>query len=60
MSPAEDKLLLDLSSQAGVVLSNVRLTADLEARLEQIARQAAELRASRQRIVLAQDAERGA
>ena len=58
VSPAEDKLLLDLSSQAGVVLSNVRLTADLEARLEQIARQAAELRASRQRIVLAQDAER--
>ena len=58
LSPAEDKLLLDLSSQAGVVLSNVRLTADLEARLDQIARQAAELRASRQRIVAAQDAER--
>ncbi len=58
VSPAEDKLLRDLSSQAGVVLSNVRLTADLEARLDQIARQAAELRASRQRIVVAQDAER--
>jgi signal transduction histidine kinase len=58
LSPAEDKLLLDLSSQAGVVVSNVRLTADLEARLDQIARQAAELRASRQRIVVAQDAER--
>jgi signal transduction histidine kinase len=57
-SPAEDKLLSDLSSQAGVVLSNVRLTADLEARLDQIAHQAAELRASRQRIVVAQDAER--
>jgi signal transduction histidine kinase len=58
LSPAEDKLLTDLSSQAGVVLSNVRLTADLEVRLDQIARQAAELRASRQRIVAAQDAER--
>ena len=58
VSPAEDKLLRDLSSQAGVVLSNVRLTADLEARLDEIARQAAELRASRQRIVVAQDAER--
>ncbi|HTG47018.1 MAG TPA: ATP-binding protein [Actinomycetota bacterium] len=58
VSPAEDKLLSDLSSQAGVVLSNVRLTADLEARLEQISRQAVELRASRQRIVAAQDAER--
>ena len=41
-----------------MVLSNVRLTADLEARLDQIAHQAAELRASRQRIVAAQDAER--
>ena len=58
LSPAEAKLLNDLSSQAGVVLSNVRLTADLEARLDQIAHQAAELRASRQRIVAAQDAER--
>jgi signal transduction histidine kinase len=58
LSPAEDKLLTDLASQAGVVLSNVRLAADLEARLEQIAHQAAELRASRQRIVAAQDAER--
>ena len=59
LSPAEDKLLTTTSaSQAGVVLSNVRLTADLEARLDQIARQAAELRASRQRIVAAQDAER--
>ena len=39
-------------------MSNVRLTADLEARLEVITRQAAELRASRQRIVAAQDEER--
>jgi signal transduction histidine kinase len=58
LTPAEEKLLDDLAHQAGLVLSNVRLTAELEARLEQIAGQAAELRASRQRIVVAQDEER--
>ena len=42
--PAEEKLLADLSSQAGLVLSNVALIADL--------------RASRQRLVSAQDQER--
>ena len=58
LAPAETKLLDDLAGQAGLVLSNVRLTADLEARLEEISRRAAELRASRQRIVAAQDEER--
>jgi signal transduction histidine kinase len=58
VNPEEIKLVDDLAAQAGLVVSNVRLTADLEARLEVIARQAAELRASRQRIVAAQDEER--
>ncbi|MGZ5343681.1 MAG: histidine kinase [Actinomycetota bacterium] len=58
VNPEEVKLVDDLAAQAGLVVSNVRLTADLEARLEVIARQAAELRASRQRIVAAQDEER--
>jgi signal transduction histidine kinase len=58
LSPAEGRLLDDLAAQAGLVLSNVRLTTELEARLDRIAAQAAELRASRQRIVAAQDAER--
>jgi signal transduction histidine kinase len=58
ITPTEEKLLEDLAQQAGLVLSNVRLTAELEARLEQISEQAAELRASRQRIVVAQDEER--
>jgi signal transduction histidine kinase len=58
MTPAEEKLLDDLAQQAGLVLSNVRLTAELEAHLEEIAAQADELRASRQRIVVAQDEER--
>jgi signal transduction histidine kinase len=48
---AEDKLLADLASGAGLVLRNVRLTAELLARLE-------ELKASRARIVAAQDQER--
>ena len=58
LSPVEDNLLADLASQAGLVLRNVRLTAELEARLEQISAQAEELRISRQRIVAAQDKER--
>ena len=58
ITPAEDKLLADLASQAGLVLRNVGLTAELRARLDEQSQQAAELRSSRQRIVAAQDAER--
>ncbi|HEX2267309.1 MAG TPA: GAF domain-containing sensor histidine kinase, partial [Actinomycetota bacterium] len=50
-TPAEEKLLADLASQAGLVIRNVRLTSELMANLE-------ELRASRQRLVTAQDDER--
>jgi signal transduction histidine kinase len=46
---AEGKLVDDLAAQAGLVLRNVGLTEELRANLE-------ELRASRQRIVAAQDA----
>jgi signal transduction histidine kinase len=49
LTPAEAKLIDDLASQAGLVLRNVRLTEELRASLE-------DLRASRQRIVAAQDA----
>jgi signal transduction histidine kinase len=49
--PAEENLLRDLASQAGLVLRNVRLTAELEARL-------IDLQESRQRLVTAQDEER--
>jgi signal transduction histidine kinase len=48
LRPAEEKLTEDLASQAGLVLRNVRLNAELMARLE-------DLRASRQRLVKAQD-----
>ncbi|MGI8609434.1 MAG: histidine kinase [Candidatus Dormibacteria bacterium] len=51
LTPIEEKLLVDLAHQAGLVLRNVGLTADLQARLE-------DLRASRQRLVAAQDQER--
>jgi signal transduction histidine kinase len=58
LAAGEAELLDRLAEQAGLVLANARLTADLEARLMQIARQAADLRSSRQRIVAAQDEER--
>ena len=57
-TPAERKLLTDLAGQAGLVMHNVRLTVELQERLAQISAQAADLRASRQRIVAAQDDER--
>ncbi len=65
VTPIEDKLLGDLASQAGLVLRNARLTAELRERLNEITAQAeelrwaaAELRDSRQRLVKAQDEER--
>jgi signal transduction histidine kinase len=51
LSPVEENLLAHLAGQAGLVLKNVGLTADLQARL-------VDLRASRQRLVSAQDEER--
>jgi signal transduction histidine kinase len=51
ITPIEVKLMDDLAHQAGLVLKNVGLTAELQARL-------VELRASRQRLVAAQDGER--
>ena len=51
LTPVEEKLLDDLGHHAGLVLKNVGLTAELRQRLE-------DLRASRQRLVAAQDEER--
>jgi signal transduction histidine kinase len=51
LSATELKLVDDLAGQAGLVLRNVRLTEELLARLE-------DLKASRQRLVAAQDEER--
>jgi signal transduction histidine kinase len=51
LTPIEQKLLEDLAHQAGLVLKNVGLAAELLQRLD-------ELRASRQRLVASQDEER--
>ena len=51
LTPTEDKLLEDLASQAGLVLRNARLAAELQESVD-------ELRASRRRLVEAQDEER--
>jgi signal transduction histidine kinase len=49
LSATSERLTADLATQAGLVLRNVRLTEELKATID-------ELRASRQRIVTAQDA----
>jgi signal transduction histidine kinase len=54
----EAKLLNDLAAQAGLVLHNLGLTAELQARLAQLSVQADTIRASRQRLVTAATAER--
>jgi signal transduction histidine kinase len=51
LTPVEGKLMSDLAAQAGLILHNIGLSEQLRARL-------AELRASRLRIVTAQDEER--
>lgn len=51
MDPAKDALVRDLAGQAGLIMRNVRLTADLRARLD-------DLRAAQKRLVAAQDEER--
>jgi signal transduction histidine kinase len=51
LSVGEDRLLQHLASQAGLVLRNARLTAELRAKIN-------ELRASRRRLVEAQDEQR--
>jgi signal transduction histidine kinase len=51
LTPTEDRLLTDLAARVGLVLKNAGLREQLLARLE-------EIRASRQRLVAAQDEER--
>ena len=51
LTPTEDRLLADLAGQVGLVLKNAGLREQLLARLD-------EIRASRQRLVAAQDSER--
>jgi signal transduction histidine kinase len=51
VTPADEKLIADLAGQAGLALSNVRLTEELKLRLE-------DLKAAQKRLVDAQDEER--
>ena len=53
-----EKVLADLARQVGLAMRNVRLDSDLHTSLEELRRQAEELRASRARVVAAADAER--
>jgi len=52
------KLTEDLASQAGVVLRNARISAEINASLERLSALADELRGSRRRLVAVQDTER--
>jgi signal transduction histidine kinase len=51
MDPTKERLMSDLAGQAGVVLRNVHLTAELRARID-------DLQAAQKRLVAAQDDER--
>jgi signal transduction histidine kinase len=53
-----ERVLAALAGQVGLALRNVRLDSELQASLDELRRQAVELRASRARVVAAADAER--
>jgi signal transduction histidine kinase len=60
LTSVEERLFAGLAGQAGLVLRSARLRAELERRLEELSLRAAELRASRQRLVDVQDDRRRA
>jgi signal transduction histidine kinase len=55
---SDERVLAELARQLGLALRNVRLDSALQASLDELRRQAEELRASRARVVTAADAER--
>jgi signal transduction histidine kinase len=57
-SSDDDLMLAELARQVGLALHNVKLDSALQASLDEVRRQAEELRASRARIVATADAER--
>jgi len=56
--PEDETVLAELARQVGLALHNVALDSALQASLDEVRRQAAELRASRARVVAASDAAR--
>ncbi|HEY7401537.1 MAG TPA: histidine kinase [Actinomycetota bacterium] len=57
-TPDEERTVVEVARQLGVVLHNAKLDSALQASLDEVRRQAAELQASRGRIVAAADAAR--
>src|SRR5206468_11064768 len=55
LTSVEERLFTGLAAQAGLVLRLVGLRAELEARHDELAAHAAELRLSRERLIAAQD-----
>jgi signal transduction histidine kinase len=55
---AEARLVRDLAGHVGLLVANARLTEDLARKVELVQVSAAELRRSREQVVVAQDAER--
>ncbi len=58
LTSVERRLVADLAAQAGLVLRNVAVATDLQVRIAQSSAQAAQVTASRARLVAAQDATR--
>jgi signal transduction histidine kinase len=58
LSREQSRLAAELSQQAGLAFHNVRLDASLRAQVAALARDTAELEASRRRLVIAEDLER--
>jgi signal transduction histidine kinase len=58
LTPVEERLFAGLAAQAGLALRSARLRAELAQQLAELADRAAELRASRERLVQTQDDER--
>jgi signal transduction histidine kinase len=58
LAPGRRALLTDLAAKVGVILHNASLSIQLEHRLREVEAHAAEIRASRLRIVAAHDGER--
>ncbi|HET9871858.1 MAG TPA: hypothetical protein VFP89_04565 [Propionibacteriaceae bacterium] len=58
LSGPQRRLTAELAEQAGLAFHNVRLDASLQARVAALARDTAELAASRRRLVAAEDVER--
>jgi signal transduction histidine kinase len=57
-APDEEQAVVEVARQLGVVLHNAKLDSALQASLDEVRRQAAEIQASRGRIVAAADAAR--